>query len=574
MTKFDNCLFKPPAGSFVLILVLFVLMYGFNISNYFFTLPSPSDPLQYLGPSVWKSTYGYFGYFGYLDRINLVSGLRVFSMFISPIYLAGPCYIIFVELLTLIIGLSWCYKVAGKWAMLIFAIIINSSYMTLSIATYIYPVQTAALYSLLAVMCFYYRNTKIKYFNLLIFSGIFSGLACFSKVSEVGGLIFLFSYLLFIEKSLVRCLKYCVGVMVGVIVSLGVFVILFNYQSLFNLFDVFFRTFRGMCVPDSYKSNVVQYLYTLLDFRYFPVFISLFIAVDVYKKASSRLIVFYSWSFIVTIFAIYAFISGRGGYTIPYYIYTPYIVASLGLSIYFANIVNDQKNKDVKFPLFVILLFVCCGIGMLIGFNNPVIEAFNTGYNYYQTLDMYTVDTKIFYNYFTKVFYILGPIAIIVLLTFVEGSKSKKAVLFLLVVVSLFSSAYNGGIARKKAKADSGEANFFYDIAPVFNQVDDTKFAVYIKNNTHVDRLLWVYGLFFDKKYRRGISYDSAVANEKDIQSNIKIITEPSQFIATDFGNTILTDDQVIVMSLFKASNIIKTIQWKDKSLYIIRVTQ
>ena len=327
MIKFLCNFFKPNASSFALVFFLFTLAYGLNIYYNFFVLPAPSDPLQYLGPSVWKSTYGYFSY---LDRINVVSGLRIFSMFISPIYLAGPYYIMFIELLTLMIGLIWCYKVAGRWAALMFALIINTSYMTLSVATYIYPIQTAALYSLLAIMCFYYRNIETKYFNMFILSGVFSGLACFSKVSELGGVIFLFSYLLFIDKSITKCLKYFVGIIIGITLSLGFFTVLFNHQSLLNCIYLFFKTFSGMCVPDAYQSNVVQYLYTLLDFRYFPVFIGLFIAINAYKEESSRLIMFYAWSFLVTIFLIYALIPGRGGYTIPYYIYTSYVIASIG----------------------------------------------------------------------------------------------------------------------------------------------------------------------------------------------------------------------------------------------------
>ena len=211
---------------------------------------------------------------------------------------------------------------------------------------------------------------------------------------------------------------------------------------------------------------------------------------------------------------------------------------------------------------------------MLVGMGKSAVKVFDEGYNYYKPLDIYVVDTKVFCSYFTKILYSLGPLAIIALLTFIECSKSRNAVLFLLVMISLFSSAYNGGIAYKKAKANREEANYFYDTTPILNQVDATKFAIYINDGNHVDRILWVYGLFFDKKYKRGSNYDSAIENEKDIQSNIKIFNDLNTLMAADFGDTILTDEVVKITSLFKKSRIVKIIPWKNKFLYAIKIAR
>jgi len=331
------------------IFIVFPLLYLYGVVHYFYTLPAPSDPLQYISPAVWKTTYAYWPW---LDRITLAIGLRLCAILLTKKYLVGMLYIGIINIATLIVGMIWCYKLSGKWAALFFAIFFNTSYLILGLSSTVFPNQTVAFFALISLIFFMKSEELFWDTKFLLLSGIFSAFACYSKGTACGAVIFLLVYLL-AKRNINGAVKFIIGLFAGTIITYLLFLLLYDYHSLWNIFYLFFKNFFIMTFNEtSGRTNMVSFLHVILSVKYFPVFIALFVSLSAYKNSITRMILFYAWSYIVLIYVIYSF-SSRGGTPIPHYIYSAYIFCAIALSVYLSNIYMRHKEKNsINPPLY------------------------------------------------------------------------------------------------------------------------------------------------------------------------------------------------------------------------------
>jgi len=143
-----------------------------------------------------------------------------------------------------------------------------------------------------------------------------------------------------------------------------------------------------------------------------------------------------------------------------------------------------------------------------------------------------------------------------------------------MLTTSLWGAAFIGGLAYQKASFDRFRAGFFYDAAPVLNEVPDQQFNIFVKAwNEHPrsEYLLWVYRLFFDEKYPRGHNFDSQYKNDNLIRGSINYIKEKKDLVNIR-GKQILTDDLCLMKEIFQEVDIVKEIEWKRIKLYVVDV--
>ena len=555
-------------------LFLFLALYVWNISHYFWTLPAPSDPLQYLGPMVWKSTYAYWPW---LDRLTLAIGLRVFSIFIPTTYLAGPAYIGFINILTILISCIWVYRGQGFLAAVLICIFFNTSFFLLGFATYIYPAQTEAFFALLAFIVFFADENSRIYRKRFMLAGIFSAFAVFSKITGIFAAFYFLIYFVY-KKEWKGLRDFIIGSFLGTLIVFVLFIALFNIQSFNNILYLFFKSNQW---SGRDLNNLVSFLDQILSVKYFPVFISLFIATSAYKETISRRLFCFAWANIAVIYFIYTF-THRGGSVISTYIYSAYIFAGIGLAATLGSIFADIKtpffkkaeNDRVTIIGVALLSFILICVGLVIGRKYPAVRYFNYSYLYYKPFDVF-VSGHISIPEVWRWLFTLGPILVLLSLLLSQISKSKTTIILFMLITSLWGAAFNGGLAYQKAKFDRHEAGFFYEAAPVLNEVPNQKFSIFVRawnKHPHADRLLWVYRQFFDKKYPRGNEYDSQYKNDIQIREAIDYIKQEKDLVSIK-GKQILTDDLITIKKFFPTVKIVKEIGWKGIKLYVVDVS-
>jgi len=554
-----------------LVFISLIILYVFNISKYFWTLAAPSDPLQYLGSAIWGTTYGYWPW---LDRIALAVNLRIFSVFFNNSPETSMFYIGFINMAIIVLSIFWAFRKSGFWAALFVGVILNSSYLMLGWATYLYADQTVALYSLLAFIFFFSDSPPKNNFRNIVISGIFTGFAIFTKAPAIAVLIF-FIICIICNKNWKKLLYFAYGTFAGSLAVIALFIILYNFESFINVWRLFFG--GGLASNIQLTHGEPKSYYNMLtSLNYFP-FLALFVAISSYRNQKTKYLFILSLVFIIGMYIIRPI-----GAPVPSYIYTAYIFAALGFSIYLSDLIGDAKasvfNNIFTHIAISALLIILLIVGLRIGFKYSPVPNFEYGYNYYKPLDIYAAGGLI--NEIWVIYlYAFGPIIIIGLLAYLEFSKSKIAVILFIVFSSLWLSFFNGGLAFKKAEFDRAEAAAYYEFASILNEVPVDNFNVYITDwgmiNTPEDRILWVYRIFSDKKYQRVFepAYKSQIENERLVRGNISFLRSEAEIVSARKA-PILTDKPDIVIYYFPDARKISTITWNDKTLTLLDISK
>jgi hypothetical protein len=549
-----------------IILLAFVATYIIIVSRWCWTLPAPSDPCQYISPVVWKSTWAYFPW---IDRLMMPIGINFISTFFSKAYVAGMVYIGIVNLLILILGMAYCYKKAGPIAGFSAAILLISSYLMTGHATYVYPTQTEALYSLIAFIFFFSKERK--FLKPALIAGLFSALTFFTKSTGIATVLFFIAYLIF-HKKWRNLTLFIYGGIIGTILVFSLGYIFFGYHSMQNVLCQTYRNLISNIDPRGPNTNLVSYLDLFVSKHYLPVFISLFIFVGAYRTKHSRRLYLMSIFHISLLYFIYTFTS-RGGSLIDNYVYTAFIFSTLGMSVYLGSIFNsggfackffnkaDMNNKPILVAGLLGLIFLIAGF--MIGYNNRPTGAFD-------------IKSLVYLPQAMRWLYTLGPLVIVSMLACVEYSKLKISVVLLMIFASFWGSAYSGVLGIEKAKADMREAEFFYKAAHTLNSVPAKKFSIYVEDwnrRNHTKRVLWIYRLFFDNKYKRIFEpwYKSQYRNEYEIMRNIDFLNAEGEIINIK-KNQILTDRPDIVTFYFPLAKEVVTIPWNEKQLSVLDI--
>ena len=544
----------------IVILAIPVLIYIYYIAQYFWTLPAPSDPLQYVGPSIWEITDEYFPW---IDRVMVAIGIDLFSFLFSQPY-AGMIYIAVVNCLIIILGMFWLYKKGGFMASLFSGILFISSYFLLGYSTYIYADQTLTLFSLLAFVLFFYEGEG-KFFKPMILTGIFVALAVFSKII---GLVLLLFFVMFLirRKDYRKLLKLSVGLGIGIMLVFICTYLLFGFDSIENLISGIKYNFESNTTFRTFRTDVsLSYFKVIAREYYLPVFLSLMIFIGAYKKFYTRNLYLVGFLFLFCMSFLVSFTMHVRA--VANYIYPAFVFCVLAMSLYLGELFNDRKRalfgvnkfsfrgKKELFYALICLLLVFWGIK--IGIDNYPFFA-NIGSEHSPFL--------------LRIAYPVIPFLIIGTMIFIEYSKSRTAIFLFMIFIAFWCSAFNGAFAYKKAYADRERASFYYEAAPILNEVPAKTFSIYVKEwneNNNVERIKWVYSFFFNEKY----SNSSQAETEEEIRNNVSFIKEEKE-IPNAKGNQILTDSPEDIYRYFPYAQEIKRVLWEEKELTILEISR
>jgi hypothetical protein len=560
------------------VLLLFVILYVYNISRYFWTLPAPSDPLQYLGSASWGTTWAYFPW---LDRISLAVNLRLISLIFSKAYIGGMVYIGIVNTAILIASMYWAFKKSGYWAALLAGIFINTSFLMLGWSTYIYPDQTVALYALLAYIMFFRDSDQKRFFGPILLAGTFAALTSLTKITGIIVPVFFIGYCILKGewKNLIRLLS---GIIIGSLLIVFLFIVLFNWQSFVNTFQHFFSNTISHNIATGTDPFGAAYFHEfILSIKYFP-FIALFFAAGAYINKNSKNLFLLAWLNILLVCIVRMLAP-----SIPTYIYPAYVFTCLGLSVYLADLIkpkNEIDTTDKSDLLSNLILIVTSTValiliirGMQFGFTYGPVKVYDYGYNYLKPFDVYTSNNLVYASSIKRL-YSFSPFILLGAFAYILATKRKIAIVLFILITSFLCSFLNGGLAYKKAIFDREEAGFFYKNAPLLNKVPAKTFSVYVESwNKHnwSANILWIYRLFFDEKYERVFEpkYKSQYLNEYEVIGNIAYIKNEEDLASDVRGSILLTDKPGVVYKYFPNALKIKSDELSTQNLVLLDIS-
>jgi hypothetical protein len=594
MTELESRERKSRIVLLLFILATAVVIFAWRTFTVFWAFPAPSDPLEYLGPASWGTTVGYWPF---LDRLSLGVGLRLFVLLLPlPAYKAGMVYIATVNAMLIALAVFWSFRKAGAFAALLAAVFSMTSFYYMAWATYIYPDQTVAMYAFLAFIAFFWSDAETPPAKCIFTAGIFAAFAALSKGTGPAVGIFLAGWLVF-NRKWKELGPFIGGGITGGLTVMLLFAVLYNPSSLLDAISQFLNPVSDQAkgiFEGSRWNNMVSFLDILLRPIYFPVYLGLFVMQSAYRDRDARRLMLAAWSAIGLIYAIYS-LTPRGGQPINTYIMTAYPLAATGLAIALGK--NSKENRFISHWAalggFAVILIIMGFSGYWFGTVFPPIRQFLYDHMYYQPLDIFDYRYQSAFPLPVRIVYILGPLFSAALLL-ISSVKGRAAVAIALAVVTTFwGMALNSSLAAGKMAIDQRN-NFFYQAAPILNQTGATDFGVYVKSWNQarpwndIDRIMWVYWLFFDERdpamkgpqrmyesqketYRR-ITICRTPAELNQLRNPEKVFPLPyhsSQTTLTMPQNKthVLTDDPAAVLSLYPSAVREKTIQAKTTDI-------
>jgi hypothetical protein len=359
------------------------------------------------------------------------------------------------------------------------------------------------------------------------------------------------------------------GIIIGSILIVILFVGLFDWHSLVNTFQHFFKSsIHNNIATGSGLSGAAYFHEIILSIKYFPL-VAIFFAAGAYRNKNTRNLFFLAWLNILFV-CIVRMLSP----SIPSYIYLAYVFTCLGLSVYLSDLINskDERNGETISNIILIITSITAIIfiiiGLQIGIKYSPVKAFDYGFNYLKPLDIYEAN-NLPYPSFIKRLYTFSPLIILGSLAYVFVAKAKKAIILFALIVAFMASFLNGGLAYRKAIFDREEADFFYKNAPILNLIPAKTFTIYVESwNKHnlSENFLWVYRDFFDEKFQRVFEpkYKSQYLNEYEVIGNIAYITKEEDLSSKVRGSLLLTDKPGVVYKYYP--NALKIKSFVDQS--------
>ncbi len=471
-------------------------------------------------------------------------------------------YIAIVNLLIITICIFWAYYKKGILAGLFAGVLLVSSFEILRLATYIYADQTLALYALIAFI-FFYSDYKNKVFDSAVIAGIFTAFTCFSKIPGIA-LFIPFIITIILERDWSKLKKLLTGFVIGVFLVFLVAFILFGFDALKSVFSVAIsygaQFFDAEGTIDRYGDDwvynrPVSYFALLVREYYLPIFFSVIILIGAYRDRITRNLYFAAMSF-VGILALFVVLH-KAVIVSANYIYPAIIFSSLGLALYLASIIEKGNDPLIRKPDFlftvkariiyalacIVFVFISLKIGVLYpsAFINPMAKT-----------------TPLIIS----MVYPLIPLLMIGGLMAIEYWQPRILVLLFMILVSVWSPAYNGAFAYSSVSTVRTRVDYYYSAAPLLNQVPADEFSIYVKawiKDKYSDRVVRIFSEFF---------------NERKIKTkNIVFITDPKLLTVDNIkGKLILTDNPALIRRYFPEAEAGKSILWKNTTLTVMQL--
>lgn len=546
----------------ILVLLLLPFTYLYIVLNYFVARSMPggsSDAMYYMDAAVRGIIAGNYLF---IDRLVHVIGLRWSYFLITPSYLAGAYYILFINLLIILIAMYWSYARKGLFAGLFVGISLVTSYSLLFNATNVYTDQTMSLFCLIAFIFFFseYRN---KVFDPTLMAGLFCAVACFSKLPGVVLLIFFIAWIIY-EKKGPRLKPLLLGFLIGSALVVSVFVLTYGFVSLGHL--IITNMYLKYFIIQPFKDRSLYEFYMLQ--HYLPLFLPLVILQGAYKNKTAKPLFFVA--------VIYIAFSLLMSFTLQWYalsdnyLFPLLTFSSMGWGIYLAILYDNSNIKSTilsKFYLnsaFKLIFAVFCIIVIFI--------CFKLGIENYKTfINLSSPDI----NQLLLRIYPLVPICMVSLFVLIEYFKSKvllsrPLILSLIVLISLWCPAYNGSLAYSGVSAINKVSELVYTAPVVFNEIPANKFSVYVEkwnSSKYADDISRYYAYFFNEKYPKvydGNTYFNIVA------SMYMILNKNDIPNAWEYGDMLLTDAPGYINQYFPKAEEVQRIPWESGYLSLM----
>lgn len=544
------------------ILGVLAFIYLYFVVNTFWVTPGPSDALRYLG-SVLDNNWGYFYY---LDGISLALGLKAFVLALPiPGYLAGMAYIVFINVSLLIIAMLLAYRHSGFLAALLTGMFISTSYVFLEEATRVSRDQTEALFSLIAFIFLLaaLSQKKGQGYRLIIGAGMMSAIAGFAKLSAFSTIGIIVLYLLF-DRNWDYLFRYAIGVLIGGVLTLISFVIIFDLQTLIEATKWFFSSELNIYFVTVPSNRLEQYLDLVVSIEMFPL-IALLITPGAYKNSASKNYFYLAWASVVFLVAMIAF-TPRGLAPDQRYLFLAYTSVSIGLSIYFVSLFRENQgakksNKGVENNTLTLVIGVISIILLYFGLLNAI---------KFDPRDF----APIAESFPVKLIYVVGPLIVFLSMGALILFKKRTYFYIFVLSVALWASTYNGGWAYSDVKILQRINGFYYESAQLLNQVPGDEITIYVNafdQFRNADKLRRVYGILFNEKYDYGDELHHPEESRQLVLSKIHYIDDFEGLDPERIGY-MLTDDEAI-FDIFPQAIITDRLDWRGETLLVVNLS-
>lgn len=460
--------------------ILFIFAIGWRF--YWLSTP-PSDPLEYVGPALEGSTIGFWPW---LDRINLASALRLFTL-ATPIdsMHIGPAFGLTVTLLTLFVSGAFLYYRIGFIAALIFFILALSSNYIYFFMTQVFAEPLLVLLSALSAFAmglFEIRNDR----KWVYVCGFFAATCMFTKITGIAVIISIVVYLA-LSKKIKNVVPLLCGFLIGLAASALAFVVFYGASSLMDTI----RSFFSIGVQQNLTgrpgfNNAVSFWDAFFQRTYFPVFLSALIFSGFYRTGKARLFATVGWSYFLVVYIIY-WLSGRGYTAIPNYVYPAYFFFLLALCCVLAESLTLPTTRErLRLTALVLSLWL---LGYWLSQDMDPATVFNPGY--FPQLSP------------AKKFILNGALMTLVGLTLLSHIRASSTIICsFLLTTAFWGGSYGAAQAGHLYKRILiPEADSYYNAANVLGHVKCCSvFDIYIPEwGTEIEqwRLLWVYRVFY-----------------------------------------------------------------------------
>jgi hypothetical protein len=324
------------------------LAFGIQMWRTSFVLTTPSDPLQYVQPSLSPQNG-----FEFLDRTLLWLTLRLFSTFPFPREMVGPIATLSIVCLLIYIVAFWLayrinYVSSGIFIGLAF---INPFYI--SISTYTYPTQLMTLVIITTLILVIESRS-------FLLGGAGTLLAILSKVQGIalGITLFVFAFDRTSDSSFLRKIRSLVFGFLGA--SILIFSILIASDGFESTWRWIYKYFTGGTASTQFSGQNIKGVPDFMQYKYEPIALIAILgslAGAFTLKQGQRIFAFAAISQTLFLILIYA-ISQRGGPLIHNYSFDALSLGLISFSILVGGLLSIRRTRSDLF-LSLFISFIC-----------------------------------------------------------------------------------------------------------------------------------------------------------------------------------------------------------------------
>ncbi len=557
-----------------LVIVALLVFYAHAGLTEHWIFPGPSDPLQYVTPGIWGSTVFNDSptpstsliYWAWIDRVSVIIGTRLLHLVTGMTLSLGPAYILIVNLLTIALAAAWATRKGGALAGVLVAMLLVTSNLFRTFATYVYADQTLALLSLTAFAIYFWHEAAPTHRRLFIV-GMVCVAAVFAKGLGVATGLFFGLHILATTRPFRAALDRLIwlggGAIAGLVAVFVVFTVLFGFGSVRALATGFlYQNFQLIAVGTN-QGNLVSYIPQIFDRLFIPILVAPFILATAYLHKVSRVALLMAASHFAVLTAVYAFTT-RGGAAHVNYLYPTLLFAGIGTGLALARPFGDGVGGARSVPV-ALAIIVALIVGALV--RRSYVPTDPAGW--FQPGHAYRGPFALFW------FIPIGALALLVLLTLTQvlsqqAAAARRAAAAVAILGALWGEIHTGGSARARSTAESVWHHEFVSISTALDAVPGESFSVYVKawEKQPWDRVLTTYTAFHGRHQGRATARTPLEFQERIFKNLIAIKSSQLPLLAP--GALVLTDvpDELLKIGAVEHARV----RWNDRTLIVLQL--